>query len=128
MLVIDVGIGFVVASTLIVVTNCFQGFKNSRQLACYSGIAPFEKQSGSSLKGKSKVSQYANKRLKTLLDRSANTAIQNDPELRLYYERRLGQGKSSYSTINIVRNKILHRVFAVINRETPYVKINRYAA
>lgn len=128
LLVSIVGIGFVVAASLIVVTNCFTGFQNSRQLACYSGIAPFEKQSGTSLQVKSKVSPYANKRLKALLDRSASTAIQNDPELRLYYERRLQAGKSPRSTINIVRNKILHRVFAVVKRETPYVKIYRHAA
>lgn len=123
-----IGIGMVVAANLIVVTNCFTGFKNSRQLACYCGVAPFEKQSGTRLKSKSKVSHIANKRLKALLDRSANTAIQNDPELKLYYQRRLEQGKTSYSTLNVVRNKILHRVFAVIQRETPYVKIHRHAA
>ena len=123
-----VGIGMVVAANLIVVTNCFLGFKNSRQLACYCGVAPFEKQSGTRLNSKSKVSHIANKRIKALLDRSASTAIQNDPELKLYYQRRLEQGKSKYSTLNVVRNKILHRAFAVVKRETPYVKIHRYAA
>ncbi len=32
------------------------------------------------------------------------------------------------STINIIRNKLLSRVFAVVNRETPYVDFMKYAA
>lgn len=122
------GIGPVVAAHLIVITNCFTSFENSRQLACYSGIAPFKKQSGTSLKGSSKISQLANKKLKALLDRSASTAIQHDPELKKYYERRVKKGKSKRSTINVVRNKLLHRVFAVVKRRTPFVNIHRFAA
>ena len=123
-----VGIGFVVAANLIVVTNCFTGFKSSRKLACYCGTAPFEKQSGTSLQTKGHVSHYANKRLKSLLDRSAMTAIQNDVQLRLYYERKISAGKSPRNTINAVRNKILHRAFAVVKRGIPYVNLDRHAA
>jgi len=122
------GIGPVVATNLIVATNCFTTFKNSRQLACYSGIAPFEKQSGTSLKGKARVSHYANKRLKVLLNLAANNVVQTDPELKQYYERRVNQGKSKMSTLNIVRNKLLHRVFAVVKRRTPFVEMQKWAA
>jgi transposase len=122
------GIGPIVATNLIVTTNCFMNFQNSRQLACYCGIAPFEMQSGTSLKGKSRVSHYANKKMKVLLNLAANNVVQTDPELRHYYERRLEQGKSKMSTLNIVRNKLLHRVFAVIKRGTPFVEIQKWAA
>lgn len=122
------GIGPVVAAHLIVVTNCFTNFKNSRQLACYSGIAPFKKQSGTSLKSPSKVSHLANKKMKALLDRCASTAIQYDAQLKQYYERRIAKGKSKRSTINVVRNKLLHRVFAVVKRGTPFVNTFRFAA
>src|SRR5690606_37539451 len=50
------GIGFVLAVNLIVVTNCFTSFNDSRKFACYAGIAPFEKQSGTSLNSKSRIS------------------------------------------------------------------------
>jgi transposase len=122
------GIGPVVAANLIVLTNCFTGFENSRQIACYCGVAPFEKQSGTSLKRNSRVSHYADKKMKSLLDRAACSAIQADAELRTYYERRVKEGKSKMSTINIVRNKLLHRVFAVVKRGTPFVEIYRHAA
>ncbi len=122
------GIGPIVAANLIVTTNCFMNFGNSRQLACYCGIAPFEKQSGTSLRTKSRVSHYANKKLKVLLNLAANCVVQKDPELKRYYERRLQEGKSKMSTLNIVRNKLLHRVFAVVKRGTPYVEIQKWAA
>lgn len=120
------GIGFVLATNLIVSTNCFSSFKDARKFACYAGIAPFEKQSGTSLKSKSKVSHLANKKMKSLLNMAAFSAIQSDPELKLYYCERVLNGKSKMSTVNIIRNKIGHRVFAVVKRDTPYVTLSKY--
>jgi len=37
-------------------------------------------------------------------------------------------GANGMSTINIIRNKIIHRVFAVVKRGTPYVVMAKYAA
>lgn len=122
------GVGPILASNLLVVTNCFMGFTDSRKFACYAGIAPFEKQSGTSLNMKSRVSHYANKKMKTLLNLSASSAIQADPELKAYYQRRVENGKSKMSTLNIVRNKIVHRIFAVVKRGTPYVSLYQHAA
>ena len=122
------GIGPIVGAHLLVVTNCFSCFDDSRKFACYAGIAPFEKQSGTSLKSKARVSHYANKRIKALLTSAAFSAIRADPELKAYYQRRIEKGKSKMSTINIVRNKIVHRVFAVVKRGTPYVPLHKHAA
>jgi hypothetical protein len=90
-------------------------------------MAPFEKQSGSSLKSKARVSHYANKKMKSLLNLPTSSAIQADKEMKAYYRRRIEEGKSKMSTLNIVRNKLLHRVFAVVNRGTPYVEIYQHA-
>jgi hypothetical protein len=60
--------------------------------------------------------------MKTLLDQSAKSAIQYDKELKSFYQRRIAIGKSKKSTINIVRNKILYRMFAVIKRQTPFIE------
>jgi len=122
------GIGMIVAANLIVTTNCFKAFDDSRKYACYAGIAPFEKQSGKSLHTRARVSQLANKKMKSLLNMAASSAILCDPELRLYYQRRVEAGKSKMSTLNIVRNKIVHRVFAVVKRGTPYVPLHLHAA
>ena len=121
------GIGFVLASNLMVVTNCFMSFTDSRKFACYAGLAPFERQSGTSLNSRSRVSHYANKKMKALLNMAAFSTIQDDQELKAYYQRRVKDGKSKMSTINIVRNKIVHRIFAVVKRGTPYVPLYKHA-
>lgn len=120
------GAGMILAANLLVTTNGFTRFDNSRKFSCYAGIAPFEKQSGSSLKTKARVSHLANKKIKTLLNMAAASAIVHDAELKAYYHRKLEQGKSKMSSINIIRNKIVHRIFAVVKRETPYVSLNNY--
>jgi transposase len=56
------GVGMQIALSLIVTTRCFSTFKESRQLACYAGVAPFEYRSGSSIHGRTKVSHMANKK------------------------------------------------------------------
>jgi len=115
-------VGKVVALATIIKTHNFTKFTNSRKFACHSGTAPFENSSGSSIRGKTRVSKLADQDMKRLLDLAAKSAIQHDKELREYYQRRLAEGKSKMSTINIVRNKILHRMFAVIKRQTPFIK------
>ena len=116
------GVGKVLASATIIKTKNFTRFSNARKFACFCGTAPFENTSGTSIKGKTKVSHLADKNMKTILDLSAKTAIQHDKELREYYLRRIANGKSKMSTINIVRNKILYRMFAVIKRQTPFTE------
>jgi transposase len=122
------GIGRQTALFLIVFTNGFTQFGTWRKFASYCGIAPFPNRSGTSLRGKTKVSNLANKRIKSLLDQCAKSAIQYNQEMKMYYEKRLAEGKSKMSTINVVRNKLLSRAFAVVNRGTPYVNLAKYAA
>ncbi len=121
------GVGLILGASFIAYTNGFTGFKNWRKFASYSGIAPFEHRSGTSIRGRNKVSHLANKRMKGLLSNAACCAIQHSPELKSYYQNRLAQGKDKMSTQNIIRNKIVARVFAVVNRQTPYVELAQHA-
>ena len=122
------GVGMIVAIAVLTATNNFHNFDNWRQFACYSGIAPFEHQSGISYRGKTRISALGNRQLKTLLSQAAASSIQFNPEMRLYYQRRLSEGKNKMSTLNIIRNKIVSRIFAVAKRMTPYVDTYKYAA
>jgi len=108
------GIGVVTATALLVYTKGFTSFKNAKELACYCGVVPFNKTSGSSVKYKPSVSPFANMKLKKLLHLCAMSAIQNDSEMKTYFERKLLEGKNKMNIINAVRNKLVHRVFAVI--------------
>lgn len=122
------GIGPVVATNTLIKTGNFTRFSNGRKFACYCGIAPFEHTSGSSIKGKTRINHMADKDMKCLLDLAAKTAIQCEPEIKAFYEKRISLGKSKMSTINIVRNKLVGRMFAVVKRQTPYKSISFEAA
>jgi transposase len=114
------GVGPVIATYTIAYTGNFSKFKTARQFACYAGIAPFPYDSGTSVKRKTKVSHFAMKKLKNLLYMGASSAVQCDQELKAYYQRRLAAGKSKMSTLNIVKNKIVYRMFAVIARQSEF--------
>lgn len=122
------GVGQQTALFIIVYTEGFRRFDTWRQFASYCGTAPFPNSSGSSIRGRTKVSNLANKKIKSLLDLCAKSAIQHNPELRNYYHKRIDAGKEKMSTINIIRNKLISRIFAVIKRRAPYVDLMRYAA
>lgn len=123
-----IGIGKINAWYLIAYTANFTTFRNAKAFACYCGIAPFENSSGT-IKGKTRVHHYANKQIKKLINLAATSSIRIRGEMMQYYNRRIYTlGKNKMSTINIIRNKILHRVFAVVKRGTPYVDLYRFAA
>lgn len=121
-----VGIGKTTAAYLIAITENFSCFKDGRKLACYGGIAPFPNRSGTRI-GKTRVSHLANKKVKSLLSNCVNASIMYDKEIRLYYNRKLSEGKEKGVVFNAIKNKLIHRVFAVIKRQTPYVRIMNYA-
>ena len=117
-----VGIGFVTAVNLIIYTQGFNVMCDSRKLACYCGVAPFPYESGISIKGRTKVSHMANKKLKTNLHLAALTAIKFDPQLKAYYDRKVLDGKPKMSVVNAVRFKLLARVVSVVKNDREYVK------
>lgn len=114
------GVGKVLAAMLLVYTHGFNRLADSRKLACYSGVAPFVYESGTSIKGKTGVSKFANGELKRILHMAAISSVQHNPELHEYYKRKVEEGKNKMSVINAVRNKLLHRIVAVVKRGTPY--------
>jgi transposase len=117
-----VGIGFVTAINLLVHTNGFTMMRDARKLACYCGVAPFEYSSGTSIRGKTKVHFMANKKLKCNLHMASLTAVKLDAYLKAYYERKVAEGKNKMSVLNAVRNKLLARVVAIVNKQQEYVK------
>nr|WKN34457.1 IS110 family transposase [Tunicatimonas sp. TK19036] len=125
------GIGLITAAALILATNNFTAFTDSRKFvarrtASYCGTAPFKHQSSTSYQGKTRISQYANKRIKALLTNGANSAIQHDQEIRAYYQRKIEEGKPKMVVINAVRVKLINRAFATVKRGTDFVKLKHY--
>lgn len=118
-----IGVGPITAMKCIVETDNFLKFPNARKFSCYCGLAPFPYQSGSSIKGKTKTHYLRNKSLKSTLFKAAGSAIQHDPQLKTYYNRKLKEGKHELSALNAVANKLVLRIFAVIKRDEPFVKL-----
>lgn len=116
------GIGPVIATELLITTNEMQTINDPKKLACHAGVAPFEYRSGSSIRGKTKVSHQAQKRLKSLIHMGTMSAIQVKGDLQDYYLRKLGEGKHTMLVLNAVRNKLIHRVCAVVRRGEKYDK------
>lgn len=122
------GVGIQTALFIIVFTNGFTLFPIFRKFESYAGIAPFPYQSGISIKDKSQVHCFANKKLKSLLSSCASIAIRCNPEMRMYYQRRISEGKGRMSKLNIIRNKLHSRIFAIVERGTTYGDTMVYTA
>lgn len=117
------GIGPITATEVIVVTNELKSITDAKKMACHAGVAPFEYRSGSSIRGKTRVSHQARKHLKSLFHLGAMSCIRKEGELRTYYQRKVAEGKNKMLVLNAVRNKLIHRIYAVVRRGEKYNEI-----
>ena len=122
------GVGLVVACQLIYHTGNFTRFESWRAFSSYCGTAPFEHRSGTSIHRRKQCHYLGDRKMKSLLSMASISAIQHDSELRLYYQRKLAEGKDKMLALNNVRNKLIARAFAVVKRGTPYVVLQQHAA
>jgi transposase len=116
------GIGLVTASYILVTTNEFIHINDPKKYACYSGVVPFEHTSGTSVRGRNRVSHIANKSIKTLLHLAAISTLNTPGEIQDYYNRKIAEGKNKMSIINAIRNKLILRIFACIKQNREYEK------
>jgi len=114
------GLGLVTTVHVITTTNEFLNFNNPKKYACYCGVAPFEHTSGTSVRGKIRVSHFANKTMKSLLHPAALGAIESPGELREFYLRKVEEGKNKMSVLNAVRNKLVLRIFSCVGQNRFY--------
>lgn len=114
------GVGDILCWNILVKTNEFKTINDPRKLACYAGVAPFANISGTSIFGKNRVSNYADKGLKKVLHLGAMSAIRLENDLAYYYRRKVEEGKNKMSVLNAVRNKIIHIIFALIKNQEFY--------
>lgn len=115
------GIGKQTALFILIHTEAFTAFSCYRKFASYCGVAPFPYSSGTSIRGRNRVSSLANKKLKSLLTMCALNTIKKDNEFKRYYDRKKAEGKNSMCVLNVIKNKLLSRAFAAVKRGTPYL-------
>ncbi|WP_179367722.1 IS110 family transposase, partial [Winogradskyella forsetii] len=107
------GIGRKTAITLIVLTGVFERFSSASELCSYAGLTPVIRQSGSSVKGRPRISKMGNQKLRNLLFMCSFTACKYNKACRDLYERIVAKGKSKKLALIAVCNKLLKQAFAI---------------
>lgn len=121
-------VGEVIATQIIICTNEFKNINEGKKFACYCGVVPFEHKSGTSVRGKTRVSKMANMELKKYLHMAALAAVRYKGELQDYFLRKVAEGKNKMSVLNAIRNKLVLRVFACVRDNKPYDRVYDYKA
>ena len=121
------GIGKVNALMTIAYTENFTSFSNPRSYAVYVGVVPFDYSSGTSIRGRKKISHIANKELKQELNQAAKSAMLYDKEMRAYGENKM-KTKSYKIVLNNIKFKLILRMFAVVKKGEKYVENYRQTA
>lgn len=114
------GMGNKTAMVLLVLTDGFTKFENAGQLCCYAGITPTIRQSGSSVRGRSRISKVGNRKLRNLLFLCSFSACKHNKACREIYERIVAKGKSKKLALIAVSNKLLKQSFAIAKSGLPY--------
>jgi transposase len=107
------GIGPKTAIMLVVLTGGFERFTSASELCSYAGLTPVIRQSGSSVKGRPRISKIGNQKLRNLLFMCSFNACKCNKACRDLYERIVAKGKSKKLALIAVCNKLLKQAFAI---------------
>ncbi|MCP4913492.1 MAG: IS110 family transposase [Oligoflexia bacterium] len=111
------GIGDITAYMLIAEIGNIGRFGNVKQLVAYAGIAPAQRQSGTSVHGKSMINKHGSKRLRKTLYMPAMVAVQYNPVIEKFYQRLLSAGKKPLCALVACMRKLLHIVYGVLKNK-----------
>jgi transposase len=116
------GIGPLTAATILAETNGFELVRNKRQLASYAGFDVKEKQSGTSVKGKSRISKKGNKYLRKAMHFPALAAIRHDERFRSIFARLVSKHGIKMKAVVAVQRKLLEMTYTIFKTQTAYNK------
>ena len=115
------GVGHLLASHLFVLTGGFTRELSYRSLAQYLGIAPNERQSGTSTR-RARSRGYGPSTMRKLLYLAAWSVRQHNDYYRRYFFRKVAEGKPKQLVLNNLANRLLRVLCAMINRREPYIE------
>ena len=113
------GIGPKTALFLIIVTDGFSKFETASQLCSYVGITPTIRESGSSVRGRARISKVGNKKLRNLLFLCSFNACKHNKACRELFERIVNKRKSKKLALIAVANKLIKQCFAIAKSARP---------
>jgi transposase len=114
------GIAETTAALLLAELTNIKQYRSARQVAAYAGLVPRERQSGSSVRGRTRLSKIGNARLRKALYFPAVTALRCSPFFQSWAEGLQKRGKSKMSVICAVMRKLLHLAYGVLKSEQPF--------
>lgn len=114
------GVGKVSAAALAAFVGDINRFASPEKLVAYIGLDSRVFQSGTSVHGKGFISKRGNKYLRHILFSAAFIAQRRNPELHAYFKKKLAEGKHYFSAMCAVERKLIHLIYAVWKRGTPY--------
>ena len=114
------GVGALTAATLVAFVGDIKRFSAPEKLAAYIGLDVRVHQSGTSIHGKGYITKRGNTFLRHTLWNAAFIARQYNPGLGAYHRKKLAEGKHYFSAMCAVERKLVHLIWAVWTRGTPY--------
>ena len=114
------GIGDKTAAVLLAEIGNIEQFLTSRQLISYAGLCPREIRSGTSVYGKTRLSKVGNAHIRKALFLPAMVGRGCNPHLASLYNRLVAAGKNKKCAIGACMRKLLHLVFVILTKRTPY--------
>lgn len=118
------GLGRKTSLFLIVISGGFSKFENAKQLASYVGISPRIFESGTSVKGRSKICKMGMSKIRAMLYVCAWSAKKYNKSCKELYDRLVEKGKSKKLALIAVVNKLLKQAFALATKKEYYLEIN----
>lgn len=113
------GVGLVTAAWLVVLTLNFSGWTSAATLVAYAGLAPFQRESGTSVYGRASIGG-GNARLRTALYMATLSAARFNPHLKAFYKRLREKGKPIKVARRATARKLLELAFAVVTKQQAY--------
>lgn len=114
------GIGQTTAIAILAETPTFSNLENARQLAAYAGLTPSQRTSGTSLKGKPRLSKIGSAPLRKSLYFPAIVGKKHNPLLKEFAKNLERKGKHTMVIIGALMRKLLHIIFGVLKHKTPF--------
>lgn len=97
-----------------------RSFERAEQLAAYLGLVPVQWESGSSVRGRPRMSKAGPAHLRKLLYMPALVAVRLNPHVKALYLRLLAKGKSKMAAIGAAMRKLAHLCFGVVKTGRAY--------
>lgn len=116
------GVGLLTAATVLAETNGFELIRNKRQLTSYAGLDVKEKQSGTSVKGKPRISKKGNKYLRKAMHMPALAAIRHDERFKAIFVRLVSKHGIKMKAAVAVQRKLLEMIYTLYKTNTVYDK------